>query len=50
VNVTALNGGNAIFNSAVTSALTQWKFAPTRDQSGPRCVETEIPLVIKLSQ
>ena len=50
VDVTSVNGGNTIFNNAVTNALEQWKFATTRDSSGPRCVETEIPLVLKLAQ
>ena len=34
-------------NTAIRTAIRQWKFSPTVDQTGPRCVETEIPIVIK---
>jgi tetratricopeptide (TPR) repeat protein len=50
VTVTGMQEGNPILNSAVRNAVMEWKFIPTRDSSGPRCVDTEIPFVIKLSQ
>jgi hypothetical protein len=46
VRVSDIQGGNAGLNSAVRVAVEQWKFAPAVDQSGPRCVETELPIVI----
>ena len=48
VNVTGTEGGgNNLVNNAVWSAVERWKFSPINDQTGPRCVETEIPIVIK---
>ena len=38
--------GNPIFNNAVKTAVDRWKFSPAMDASGPRCVDTEIPVVI----
>jgi tetratricopeptide (TPR) repeat protein len=39
-------GGNPAIQQAIRSAVAQWKFAPVLDQNGPRCVETELPIVI----
>jgi outer membrane biosynthesis protein TonB len=50
VTVLSMTEGNPILNNAVRNAVTEWKFIPVRDTSGPRCVLTEIPIVIKLSQ
>lgn len=50
VTVMGIADGNPILNNAVRSAVTAWKFTPIRDQNGPRCVDTEIPITIKLSQ
>ena len=50
VTVTKMPDGNPILNSAVREALTQWKFAPIRDDAGVRCVDTEIVLSLKLAQ
>jgi len=50
VTVTGMPEGNPIVNSVIRSAVAQWKFAPIRDSSGPRCVDTEIPILIKLAQ
>jgi tetratricopeptide (TPR) repeat protein len=50
VTVTGMPEGNPILNNVVRSAVTQWKFAPVRDSNGPRCVDTEIPILIKLAQ
>src|SRR5262249_32740124 len=47
VTVTGMQDGNPIINSAVRTAVGEWKFTPIRDNSGPRCVDTEIPIVIK---
>jgi len=40
------SAGNPIFNNAVKVAVDQWKFSPAMDSTGPRCVDTEIPIVI----
>ena len=45
VNVLSTVGANPMFASAVKAAVSQWKFNPTRDQNGLRCVETELPIV-----
>jgi tetratricopeptide (TPR) repeat protein len=49
-NVTAADaqGGSAAFNAVVGTAVQGWKFTPVRDQNGPRCVETEIPIAWKV--
>ena len=49
-NVTAseAEGGNAMLNNAVRNAVRRWKFSPIVDQNGPRCVDTEIPIVIRM--
>jgi hypothetical protein len=50
LTVIGLQESNPILNNAIRNALVQWKFAPIRDQNGPRCVETEIPILIKLAR
>jgi tetratricopeptide (TPR) repeat protein len=50
VTVISIQDSNPILNSSIRSALVQWKFASIRDQNGPRCVETEIPILIKLAR
>jgi hypothetical protein len=40
---------NPILTSSIRNAVGQWKFMPARDSRGPRCVDTEIPIVIKLA-
>jgi len=50
VTVMAMQDGNPILNAAVRNAVVAWKFTPIRDNTGARCVETEIPFLIKLSQ
>jgi len=50
VTVIGLQESNPILNNAIRNALVQWKFTPIRDQNGPRCVETEIPMLIKLAR
>jgi len=50
VTVTGMPDGNPILNTAVREAVKQWKFAPVRDDTGPRCVDTEIVLSLKLGQ
>jgi TonB family protein len=46
VTTTEVTGSNAILNNAVRSAVGRWKFSPMADKSGPRCVNTEIPVVM----
>ena len=50
VTVTAITDGNPLLNTAVRGAVMQWKFTPVRDDSGPRCVDTEITFALKLGQ
>jgi hypothetical protein len=50
VTVLGMPEGNPILNSVVKAAVAQWKFSPIRDQNGPRCVDTEIPILMKLAQ
>jgi len=50
VTVTGMQDGNPMLNNVIRAAVTEWKFLPIRDQSGPRCVDTEIPILIKLSK
>ncbi len=50
VTVTGITDGNPLLNNAVRAAVTQWKFTPVRDDSGARCVDTEITLALKLGQ
>jgi TonB family protein len=47
-NVTVLDaqGENVAVNNAVKAAVERWKFAPAVDQTGPRCVDTEIPIIV----
>jgi len=47
VSVTGAEGSNSLVNAAVRAAVERWKFSPIADQSGPRCVDTEIPIVLK---
>jgi Tfp pilus assembly protein PilF len=46
VEVNSVEGGSPVVNAAVRTALQQWKFAPAIVQDEPRCVETEIPIVL----
>jgi hypothetical protein len=48
VTVNGTPDGNPILSGVVRNAVSQWKFTPIRDQSGPRCVDTEIPMVLKI--
>jgi hypothetical protein len=48
VTVTGMPDGNPVLNGVIRNAVSQWKFTPIRDQSGPRCVDTEIPIVLKV--
>ena len=47
VNATEAQGGTPMLNESVRTAVNRWKFAPIVDQSGPRCVDTELPVTIK---
>jgi len=50
VTVMAAPEGNPLLSNAVRNAVTQWKFSPIRDESGLRCVDTEIPIVMKFRE
>jgi tetratricopeptide (TPR) repeat protein len=39
-------GGNPALNQTIRTAVERWKFTPALDAAGPRCVDTEIPIVI----
>jgi hypothetical protein len=41
-----VRGGNAVVQGAVKTAVERWKFLPPIVDNEPRCVDTEIPLVI----
>ena len=45
VTVNEVAGSNVIINNSVRVAVEQWRFTPVRDESGPRCVDTELPIV-----
>jgi hypothetical protein len=47
-NVTVLDasGAHTLVTNAVRTAVEGWKFTPAMDEKGPRCVDTEIPIVI----
>ena len=47
ISVTDTQGSNPSINSAVSAAVRRWKFSPIIDQNGSRCVDTEIPIVLK---
>ena len=47
VTVVETQGVNTLFNNAVGKAVERWKFTPITDENGARCVDTDIPLVIK---
>jgi tetratricopeptide (TPR) repeat protein len=44
VNLLETAGANVLFSNSLKASVPQWKFTPTMDASGPRCVETEIPI------
>lgn len=41
-----VRGDNPLLNNAVKVAVEQWKFSPALLDGGPRCVDTELPIVI----
>jgi len=48
VTSTELKGGNSLLYGVIKTAVEQWKFLPAVIENlGPRCVETDIPIVIK---
>jgi tetratricopeptide (TPR) repeat protein len=46
VTVTEASGANVLVTNAIRTAVSGWKFAPAVDNEGPRCVQTELPIVI----
>jgi tetratricopeptide (TPR) repeat protein len=49
VAASEVTDGNPMINRAIRAAFDQWKFAPTVVQGEPRCVDTEVPIVINFS-
>jgi hypothetical protein len=47
VAVSETEGGNPTVSASVRSAVERWKFNPIIDQSGSRCVDTEIPIFLR---
>jgi len=47
VTVGDADGSNSMVSAAVRTAVEKWKFTPVIDQSGSRCVDTEIPIFLK---
>jgi len=47
VTVGEAEGGNPSVNAAVRSAVERWKFNSIIDQTGSRCVDTEIPIFLR---
>jgi hypothetical protein len=45
-----LNGGNALLYDSIRAAVNQWKFSPAIVQGEARCVDTEIPIVLKFTE
>jgi hypothetical protein len=46
VTVIEASGPNVLLTNPVRTAVAAWKFTPALDEQGPRCVETEFPIVI----
>jgi tetratricopeptide (TPR) repeat protein len=47
VTVSDAQGGNPTVATAVSNAVERWKFTPIVDQTGVRCVDTEIPIFLR---
>jgi tetratricopeptide (TPR) repeat protein len=50
VTVLDVVDGNPLLNNPIRTAVSQWKFTTIRDQSGPRCVETEVPITFSIAK
>jgi len=46
VTVLEATGAHALVTSSVRNAVGSWKFTPAMDEKGPRCVDTDLPIVI----
>jgi len=42
-----IQGGDPLLYNGIRDAVQQWKFRPTLTELGARCVDTEIPILIK---
>lgn len=42
--------GNPFLHTAVRTAFQQWKFTPALVDEQPRCVETDIPIIIRVNK
>ncbi len=49
IAITDIQGGDPLLYSGIREAVNQWKFRPTLTELGARCVDTEIPIVIRSS-
>src|SRR5262249_38565952 len=50
VAASEIPGGNPIVYDAVRAAVDQWKFSPAIVENESRCVDTEIPIVVKFTR
>ncbi|HEY2383347.1 MAG TPA: tetratricopeptide repeat protein [Terriglobia bacterium] len=50
VTVTGVQESNPLLAKTVQDAVRQWKFTAIRDTTGIRCVDTDIPLALKLGE
>jgi TonB family protein len=47
VSVKEIEGSTAYVNEAMRAAIERWKFSPAVVQDQRRCVEAELPVVLK---
>jgi outer membrane biosynthesis protein TonB len=47
VSVKEIDGSTAYVNEAMRAAIERWKFLPAVVQDRRRCVETELPVLLK---
>lgn len=46
VTVSEATGANVIVTNSLRTAVERWKFSPMVDENGPRCFDTEFPIVL----
>jgi hypothetical protein len=46
VSVSEATGANIILTTSLRTAVEKWKFIPSADQNGPRCVDTEFHITL----
>jgi hypothetical protein len=47
LEIKEIQGGDPLLYNGIRDAVQQWKFRPTLTELGARCVDTEIPILIK---